>query len=383
MHFFIYKSSVKDLLSLQLAMWYFLLLCGLLVLSGQSLSLQVRGLYSETVIIQDDGNSERFRAYSEALGAVLIKLTGSEDAIRDPMLMRALESAGEYVEAVSYGTKSGMLSNTLSAELGSQSNQRVLEINFSRSLVDTLLLNAGIPVFDSNRPSVLLWMVIQESNGERNLITPERHPSIISHFESFSKKRGIPFIYPLLDFEDQKALNEDKLWELDPVTIEEASQRYGPDSVLAGRLQITPSADLVGLWRFFFQDSVQLFDGLDIGIESYLNAALNKVTTKLVNYFAINPFSNDIVLATLRVDGVSDLEEYSSLLDYLNTLGLLDGFVLSGMDGERLEFRVKARGDLEQLEGLIALDRDLKVIKDSERGGFDDDLPLLHYRWTR
>jgi hypothetical protein len=77
------------------------------------------------------------------------------------------------------------------------------------------------------------------------------------------------------------------------------------------------------------------------------------------------------------------LEEYSLLLDYLNTLGLLDAFVLSGMEGERLEFRVEARGDLEQLEGLIALDRDLKIINSSGRGVFDGDLPLLHYRWTR
>lgn len=383
MSVFIYRSSFKDVFSLRYALWYFLIFCGLLVLSGQSLSLQVRGLYSETAIIQDDGDSERFRAYSEALSGVLIKLTGSEEAIRDPMLIRALESAGDYVEAVSYGTKSEMLGNTSSAEIESRSTQRVLTINFSRSLVDTLLLNAGIPIFDSNRPSVLLWMVIQESNGERNLVTPELHPEIIFHFENFSKRRGIPFIYPVLDFEDQKALNEDKLWELDPTSIEGASERYGPDSVLAGRLQITPSADLVGLWRFFFQDSVQLFDGLDIGIESYLNAALNKVTTGLVNYFAINPMSNDIALATLRVDGVSDLEEYSALSDYLNTLGLLDAFILSGMEGERLEFRVEARGDLEQLQDLIGLDRDLQVIKGSERGMFDDDLPLLHYRWTR
>ena len=380
---FIYKSPLNDLFSPRLGMFYFLIFCGLLFLSSQSLSLQVRGLYSETVIIQNDGDSERFGAYSEALRAVLVKLTGSENAIREPMLIRALESAGDYVEAVSYGTESEMLSNTSNAEFESRSNQRVLEINFSRSLVDTLLLDAGIPIFDSNRPSVLLWMVIQESNGERNLITPELYPKIISHFESFSKRRGIPFIYPLLDFEDQKALNKDKLWELDPVIIEGASKRYGPDSVLAGRLQITPSADLVGLWRFFFQNSVQSFDGLDTRIESYLSAALNKVTTRLVNYFAINPLSNDIASATLRVDGISDLEEYSLLLDYLNTLGLLDAFVLSGMEGERLEFRVEARGDLEQLEGLIALDRDLKIINSSGRGVFDGDLPLLHYRWTR
>ena len=52
-------------------------------------------------------------------------------------------------------------------------------------------------------------------------------------------------------------------------------------------------------------------------------------------------------------------------------------------EGERLEFRVEARGDLEQLQDLIGLDRDLQVIKGSERGMFDDDLPLLHYRWTR
>jgi hypothetical protein len=378
-----YKISFRRIFSLRLAVQRVLIFCCLLVLSGQSFSLQVEGLFSESIVILNDSDSERSRAYSEALRAVLIKLTGSEDAIRAPVLLRALESAGEYVDAVSYGTEAETLRDSASLGFKSESNQRVLNINFSRVLVETLLLDAGIPIFDSNRPSVLLWMVVQEPNGERNLITPELYPNFISHFESFSKKRGIPFIYPLFDFEDQKALNEDKLWGLDAVTIEGASERYGPDSVLAGRLQITPSADLVGLWRFFFQNSVQSFDGLDTEIESYLDAALNRVTTELVSYFAINPLNNDFSLATLRVDGIANLEGYSSLLDYLNTLGLLNNFVLSEMEGGRLEFRVEIGGDLEQLVGLIALDRDLKIIENSERSFSQGDFPLLHYRWTR
>jgi hypothetical protein len=110
---------------------------------------------------------------------------------------------------------------------------------------------------------------------------------------------------------------------------------------------------------------------------------LNRVTTELVSYFAINPLNNDFSLATLRVDGIANLEGYSSLLDYLNTLGLLNNFVLSEMEGGRLEFRVEIGGDLEQLVGLIALDRDLKIIENSERSFSQGDFPLLHYRWTR
>ena len=86
-----------------------LIFCCLLVLSGQSFSLQVEGLFSESIVILNDSDSERSRAYSEALRAVLIKLTGSEDAIRAPVLLRALESAGEYVDAVSYGTEAETL----------------------------------------------------------------------------------------------------------------------------------------------------------------------------------------------------------------------------------------------------------------------------------
>jgi hypothetical protein len=81
----------------------------------------------------------------------------------------------------------------------------------------------------------------------------------------------------------------------------------------------------------------------------------------------------------LRVDGISDLQDYSALVAYVGGLGLVDSVATSQVAGERLELRLGLVGDPQQLYELIALDRDLLPIESS----MGVSSGLLHYRWTR
>jgi hypothetical protein len=368
---------------------YSLMLLTLLLISWQpSAALQVSGLYSQQIPVTNDGEAERNRAFREAFAAVVVKVSGDPRWLENPDIERAIAQAQNYVEATSYISESIQLSledNTASADTDEEqfytAEQRIISINFAAALIDELLADAGIPVWDGNRPSVLVWMVLQNPAGDREFLTADSNPEIVQVMHDFAAARGLPIIFPVLDFEDRKTLSENVAWNLDEAVISRASERYGADSILAGRLHFTASSELVGLWQFQFQDQADVFDGFDSELQSYLYDPLNRITTQLASYFAILPESIDGETIRLRIDGIKNLNTYSSLLNYVENLGLVAIVTTATVDGERIELQLSLVGDARQLYEQIALDRDLLPINNT----LDDSslATLLHYRWTR
>lgn len=373
-------------------------------LSGSVSALQVTGLYSHRIPVSNESDAERDRAFREALAAVIVKVTGDRRWLETAAVEQALQNAESYVEAISYAVETVPVVREASAEDPDEEaeqtteqldadqeteqpapaqpltrQQRYVEVDFSSRLIDRLLTNANIPVWNSNRPSVLVWMALQTPEGDRSLLTADINQDIIDSIQEFAARRGLPVIFPVLDFEDRRNLSEDMVWTLDEEAILRASARYDADSVLTGRLHFTASGELVGLWQFLFQDRAEVFDGFDTDLQAYLHAPLDRITTQLASYFAIVPEAEDIQSVRLQVDGVGDLQDYSSLIAYVSNLGLVQAVAPAAIDGERLELELDVLGDGRQLFELIALDRDLLPIESSQTGGE----PVLHYRWTR
>jgi hypothetical protein len=400
-----------------------------------SAALQVTGLYSQKIPVLNESNSERSRAFRDALAAVIVKVTGEQRWLLDPVVVTAVSNAQSYVEGVSYSSElvllrptdalgddsqAEVLGNTqgnsqdssgfssrddseeqvqenpnnlnvsaenpelMTAEVpeavtAASTEQRFINVDFSATLINELLLEAKIPVWDSNRPSVLVWMTLQDEAGERSLLSSETNPKIVSLIRDFADERGLPIIFPVLDFEDRRNVTEDAIWSLDEAVIRQASVRYGADSIMSGRLHFTAGGDLVGVWQFIFQDQTLMFDGVDQELKSYLNAPLDKITTQLASYFAIVPETSDFEIVQLRIDGVGNLQAYSSLVTYVNGLGLVESVTTTALDGERLDLSLSLLGDPNQLAELIALDRDLLPIQSES---LENDF-RLHYRWTR
>ncbi|MDA0279241.1 MAG: DUF2066 domain-containing protein [Proteobacteria bacterium] len=368
---------------------YSLMLLTLLLISWQpSVALQVSGLYSQQIPVTNDGEAERNRAFREALAAVVVKVSGDPRWLENPAIERAIAQAQNYVEATTYISELIQLpleDNTASADTDEEqfytTEQRIISVNFAAAFIDELLADADIPVWDGNRPSVLVWMVLQSSAGDREFLTADSNPEIVKVMQDFAVARGLPIIFPVLDFEDRRTLSENTAWNLDEAAISSASERYGADSILAGRLHFTASGELVGLWQFQFQDEADVFDGFDSELQSYLYEPLNRITTQLAGYFAILPESIDGETIRLRIDGIKNLNAYSALLNYVENLGLVAAVTTAEVDGERIELQLSLVGDTRQLYEQIALDRDLVLINNTLE---DSSLAtLLHYRWTR
>jgi len=359
------------------------------VLPSTAGALPVAGLYSHEVGVSNQSEQERNRAFQESLAAVIVKVTGEYRWLENSSIQLALENAQNFVEGIEYRSESvpvetvdqvaDNIEPAVPAPTPTFTEQQFLNVSFAQVLVDQLLADAAIPVWDSNRPSVLVWMALQNDAGERNLLSPESDPGIIELMQQFAVLRGVPIIFPVLDFEDRRALSADMIWSLDDQAIRAASERYAADSILTGRLLITASGELVGLWQFIFQDQIEVFDSLDTELTSYINDPLERVTSQLASHFAVVPSRQGTETALLRIEGVNNLAAYAELVAYLQELVMVDSVTVSALNGEVLDLNLSLQGSQGQLFELLSLDRNLTLLESAGLTGSQ----VLRYRWAR
>jgi len=365
-----------------------LIFCTLPALTSTAVwALPVAGLYRHEIGVNNQSEQERNRAFQESLAAVIVKVTGESRWLENSSIQRAIENARSYVEAIEYRSESVIQESPeeSATDVGSNAtspmlvDQEFLQVSFAQDLVDQLLADAAIPVWDSNRPGVLVWMALQNDAGDRYLLTPENDPGIVELMQQFAALRAIPIIFPVLDFEDRRALSADLIWSLDDQAIRLASERYAADSILAGRLHITASGDLVGLWQFIFQEQVEVFDSLDTELIRYISEPLDRITAQLARHFAVVPSRIGLQTARLRIEGIDGLVAYAELIAYLQQLVMVDSVTISALNGNVLELNLSLQGSQGQLYELLGLDRNLMPL---DPGGLEGG-QVLSYRWVR
>lgn len=355
-----------------------LMLC-LLLLATEAIAVPVDGLYQHDVAVADQSEAERRRAYREALERVLVKVSGLTAALQHPTLRSALNNAANLVEEVGYRTE--IVATDTDGVPGS-SQQGFLRVRFADDAINRLLQDAGFAVWDRNRPSVLVWITVQHPDGRRELLGSGSDHALLQQIRDFSRQRAVPLMVPILDLTDRQALPLEQAWGLDSEALQRASARYQVDSILAGRIMLTPGGDVAGFWQFLFRDTVEDFDHLAAALDGYLQLPLDHATVRLASHFALPEHELDTrYRVTLRVDGVRDVKAYADLLGYIRDVALVHNSRVSHLAGDRVELLVETAGGAARLSEFISLDRDLEPVNFLLGDVGNQD--LLHYRWTR
>tara|TARA_R110001606_G_scaffold314693_3_gene461517 strand:- start:1222 stop:2310 length:1089 start_codon:yes stop_codon:yes gene_type:complete len=357
------KTFIKSIVHAPILL---LLLC--LGASPQAFALIVDGLYDQEIAVQGQGDAERIRAYREGMTAVILKITGEERWLRNSAVERAIRDAQSYVQEVSYRTSSGSLDQ-----------RSFINVRFDRALVDRMLNDAGIPVWDQNRPAVMLWLSVQGADGRRELLSADTDHPLLDIVKEFSRLRGIPLLFPLLDLEDRRNLPTDVAWSLNEQAIRAASARYGADAILSGRILESPNGELVGLWQFLFRDNVESFDSFERDLKVYAEGALERVTAQISTHFGLIKLAQPVQVK-LRVDAVDSAKDYVDLLQYIQGLAVVESASASLLDGSGIEIDVSLIGNPFLFGEFITLGRDLQ---EQESFVAQERENVFYYRWVR
>lgn len=345
------------------------LLILMMFLSDPGFALPVQGLYQEEIAVANQGDQERRRAYSEAFSRVITKVTGERRWLQHAEIAAAMSGADRYVAEVSYRS---------SGVAGQQNG--MLDVRFDQSLIDNLLNQANIPVWDNNRATVLLWLTVQDTDGRRVMLGSSAEHALLDQVRQFADERAVPVLIPLLDLEDRRLVPPTQAWSLDAAALAQAAERYAADSVLAGRVLVTPAGELVGFWQLMFRGDVQVFDHIGPA-DTYMDLPLDRASARLASHFGLvlSEFEREDSVS-IRVDGISDLQSHTQLIRYLESLSVVQQVQVSALRPEGLDLNLRLLGTRQILTEFISLGRDLQPVD------FQPGQPVgdqLHYRWTR
>ena len=328
----------------------------------------VADLHRGVVAVEDLSQAQLSEGTRSALAQVLVKVSGQPAVLENPLLQEALMDGRRYMQRYRY------LRDQLPA--GEALN---LEVYFDATSINALLQQADAPLWTANRPPVLLWLVVDDGDG-RTVATPETHTALFQSLEASMDKRGVPVTYPLYDLEDLRSLRVDALWRMDELEVYRASQRYGHDNVLVGRLTALPGERWMGDWTYLYRE--------DSSAGSIYGQPAMAVSAALSNFVADRMGARYAVAAgeveeplLVRVDSVNGYADYHALLTFFAEVELVSDVWLAYLEGRSAVFRLTAQADADSLGSILSLDRRLEPLTAApalRRGPVGLD---LSYRW--
>ncbi|MGL6026759.1 MAG: DUF2066 domain-containing protein [Vibrio sp.] len=204
------------------------------LLTFPALALTQVNLYQTEVVLDLQQSDADAAARVRAMQEVIVRATGSQAALTNEAVQKALRQSNQYITQFS----------TLQ-----QGSQPVMRLQFSAPHIRALLTQAQLPFWPENRSNLLVWLV-EEANYDRTIAWEHSDTQWLNQIKARARVRGLPLTVPVGDFDDVTGVQVADLWGgfVNPISV--ASQRYPTDAVLVIRAQ---GADL--RWSLFDQSA--------------------------------------------------------------------------------------------------------------------------------
>lgn len=306
----------------------------------------VDDLYQSSVPASGRAAAQQRQAMTDALREVATKVSGHYD-LKESQLAIVLKDADKLVQTFAF-TGNG------------KTEPLRLQASFDAAGVNAALQRAGLPVWGSNRPKVLVWLA-REDNGQRRFATPEQDADMVAQVKSLSQKRGLPFSWPANDAQDNEILSASDVWGGFTDNIRQASQRYHPDIIVVAKVY---KAGLLaqGDWQIIAVGGshTQGFTGPDAA--SVVEPGVQWVTQDIAGAYATGvPGGNAAAAATggpmtFQVSGIRNLQDYAALFAYLKQLVVIKSVMTQQVSGETLTLAVTSDAQIETLLQTLKAD---------------------------
>ena len=320
------------------------LAAGLLLATVPGRAAEVSWLYDVQVPVEDQSALARLDAAGRALAQLLTRLTGLSSVPRTEEVQRAIAAPDLYY-------------NQFRFEPADDGEGLVLRLQFVPQAVLKLVRDAGLPIWRSNRPSVLAWLVVDDGAGSREVLGAGSDHPLVAALRDRARERGLPLKLPLMDLADQLAVEPAAVWGRLSQVLLPASQRYGSDIVLVGRLQQRPPEGWVVSWEFWVDGDVRSMDQEASEPGPLGRAGADLVADELAGRYAV--LDRGVRRVDLAVSAVRGVDDYAALLRYLGGLEFVEQVMVSSVSGDRLGVSLITAAETEQLLELFRLDRRL------------------------
>ena len=161
-----------------------------LILPWISILASTPPIFSAHIKVGDYSKKAQKIAVSKGFKNVLIKATGNSNVINLHEIQDEIKNSENYVQSYNYKI---IKSNSDKKEL-------YLNVNFSSKEIKQLLENINQPTWDNKRPSVLIWLAVNNYKGNSFLIHDSN--SIAKILKNDFENRGLNTLFPIGDLTD-------------------------------------------------------------------------------------------------------------------------------------------------------------------------------------
>ena len=286
----------------------------------------VNNLYQVREPVSGQTPDERTRATQAALDTLVLRLTGDSKSVQGPALAELRKNPQQIISQFGY-------------EAGPPES---LLVDFDPASTDRSLRQAGLPIWGSNRPTILGWWLNDATDGS-NLVGDGQ--SSAEPLRRAAQHRGLPLRLPLADLGEQGVGTAKNLEGTDATPLKDASERYGADALLAVHAK-EEGGQWQGKWRLWLGEQREQGTATGATSDALADAVLLAVSQRLAPRFVVKPGAASGL--SLEVQGMN-LERYAQLMRLLEPFGAR----LKSVDGERITYDVSANAD--QLRAQLSL----------------------------
>lgn len=350
-----------------------LLACVVVGVAGTAWAEVVPWLYDAEVVVPSQRDADRRRAAGAALAQALTRATGLRE------IPLGTEVDGAILESERYYVRYGFATRLIQPEEGGDAVAETrLEIHFQRDTLLDLLRRAGLPVWSADRPTVLVWVVLEEGALSRGLRgvrpSPKRARHVVSStsvgtaqevalaMHGEARRRGIMLTFPLMDLEDRNLSTTD-LWGRFWTAIMRASRRYARDLMLLGRVAANPGGGWSSHWELRSaagdKELAATFDHRGSSAAAVAGEAVHRVADALARRFAVP--GGDLGTIALTVRGAQTVRGYGAVLDYLQSREYINRVEVSAVEPDALHLKLHSRSARDQLVELLLMGGYLSV----------------------
>ncbi|WP_319535255.1 DUF2066 domain-containing protein [uncultured Vibrio sp.] len=292
-------------------------------------------IYRAEVVIDSEQNNGESLAREQGMKEVIVRATGSQTSLSNPVIQKALGSSSRYISQLGYGLIEGKAS---------------LQMRFSSSQIHSLLTQAQLPSWSAHRANILVW-AIEEQAYERTIAWEHSDSPKVSALHTAAEARGLPITFPVGDFDDVTGVNVSDLWGGFAEPIAKASQRYPVDAVLVLKAQ----GDQIR-WTLYDQSPSAILvsqrsphSGAAAGVN-----AMAEVVDTISDYYAgksavvVSGESSDGI--TMKVVNIHSAQDFFRLESALNKLNSVAGSEVKRVQGNELTLKLHLLASKETFE---------------------------------
>ncbi len=302
-------------------------------------ALEVNDLYEATVTVAGRSQAQQAKGMSDAYRVVIGKVAGSAP---QPAAMAALlKKTQQHVRSYAY--------------LGGNGQAMSMQVSFDRVAVDAALQAAGIPVWGSNRPLVLLWLALEES-GQRRIVSADSDPLIAQRIRAHVGGMGTPVNLPLYDLQDMSTLGVADVWGEFDERIRAASAQYRADLIATARID-AENGTWRGRWTLSTGGETARTTTSGQTRDDALQAGLDWISARVRDTYAGAAAASGVPGAglTLVVKGVRDIAAHAALTGLLTSSVVIRAVALERVEGDRVTFSVVPAASTDTLmQGLLS-----------------------------